>query len=804
MKDRLERRDDLDLWSVKLCGVCRMSWDFAWKHSLGAVLLGCAMTLPVGAQSDSPFDAPAETAPTLSPAERQELNSQSPLAKVPETPRQLFEAAVAMVDIGRTDLAQKYLMQVNSAALSEDELVEIRQVIGSPNLLRLESLPELEALVRPVVDRSNEALAQRAAEPRRVRSLLSDLGKSPEARAAALAELKNLGPYAVPTLLSEAITEKDTARLAEITSLCVAADAPAIPMFEAALQASEPVVQRIAAEALGRIGQSTANPDLEYLASAPQSDPAVRQAAQRALKLLTPPSRVAGRVAPGSQLDPLSLSRRLCDAARAKLAAPVPVVDPTAQTIRDWTWDPRQKRVVEQAVSPRRAADRAALRHATRAVELVPDDTQPKVVQKACELALQGPPESLFPPTDRQAAEEPPTTPQGLYISTDVWSQVLDLGLATQRPEIATRAVQALARQPETYAELNWSDARNPLYRALASGDPRVQLAAAESLCQRGPKHPYRGAPQVVENLRRLLDSEASRPMAVVGEVAADRAADISGMLRELGFDTLTAVSGREAFRAAAERNDVTLVVLHPNVIRWTLSETLANLRTDARTAHLPVVVYGPARLAPRFLRPAPGQPRVHYATYVETPDELRTQIGPVLDLALGRQLPEGQREELRARAIGLLRQIAEMKGTRVYDLAGMEDTLALAATDPQLAESAFRALASLGTRRAQSLLAESLINAPGEPVAPLVTQLLNEHIRQHGQFLTQSVLREVNTAIASARGDASTASPAAPATGGSSRPGSSVEIPLQGEPESIDGEVPADEVDENEPVGGQ
>ena len=790
MKDRLVRRDDPDLLSVKLCGVCRMSRDFAWKHGLGAVLLGCAMTLPVGAQSDSPFDAPAESAPALSPAELQELNSQSPLAKIPETPRQFFEAAVAMVDIGRTDLAQKYLMQVNSAALSEDELVEIRQVIGSPNLIRLEALPELEALVRPVVDRSNAALAQRAAEPQRVRSLLSDLGKSPDARAASLAELKNLGAFAVPTLLAEAIAEKNTARLAEITSLCTAADAPAIPMLEAALQSSEPVVQRIAAEALGRIGQSAANPDLEYLASAPQSDPVVRQAAQRALKLLTPPSRVAGRVAPGSELDPLSLSRRLCDAARAKLGEPVAATGPSAKTIRDWTWDPQQKRVVEQTVSPRRAADRAALRHATRAVELVPDDTQPRVVQKACELALAGPPESLFPPTDPQAAEEPPANPKGLYTSTDVWSQVLDLGLAAQRPEIATRAAQALSRQPETYAELNWSDPRNPLYRALASGDPRVQLAAAESLVQRGPKHPYRGAPQVVENLRRLLDSEASRPMAVVGEVAADRAADISGMLRELGFDTLTAVSGREAFRAAAERNDVTLVLLHPNVIRWTFSETLANLRTDARTAHLPVVVYGPGRLAPRFLRPAPGQPHVHYATYVESPDELRTQIGPVLDLALGRQLPEGQREELRARAIGLLRQIAEMKGTRVYDLAGMEDSLARAGTDPQLAESAFRALASLGTRRAQSLLAESLINAPGEPVAPLVTQLLNEHIRQHGQFLTQSVVREVNTAIASARGEASAASPAEPSQSGSPPPEPAAENPLEGESDAVEEEA--------------
>ena len=215
------------------------------------------------------------------------------------------DLAVAMIDINRPDLARKYLLQVNAAALSEDELVQIREAIGSPNLIRLEALPELEALVQPVVERSNGVFAKRAAQPQRVRSLLADLGKSPEVRAAALAELKNLGPLAVPTLLSAAVSEKDSARLAEITSLCAAADAPAIPMLEAGLTAPETVVQRISAEALGRIGKATANPDLEYLASAPQVDPAVSQAAQRTLKLLTPRSRTSGQVAPGSQLDPL-------------------------------------------------------------------------------------------------------------------------------------------------------------------------------------------------------------------------------------------------------------------------------------------------------------------------------------------------------------------------------------------------------------------------------------------------------------------------------------------------------------------
>ncbi|MFN8856214.1 MAG: HEAT repeat domain-containing protein [Planctomycetaceae bacterium] len=781
--------------------------EFAWnRHRLNALLLGCAITLPVRAQSDSPFDAPPEPAPALSPAELQELNSQSPLATVPKTPRQLFEAAVAMVDIGRTDLARKYLQQVTPGSLTDEQLTEIREAVGSPNLLRLEAIPELEALVQPLVERSNDVLRRRAAEPRRVQGLLADLGKTPEARATALAELKNLGPFAVPTLLASAVTEKDPARIADITTLCMSAGAPAIGPLEASLQAPEPVVQKIAAEALGRIGQSQqAIPDLEYLASGPDTDSAVRQASQLALRRLAPRPGPGGATAPGSHLDPLVLSRRLMAAAKTRLQEPLSDGTDPAAKISEWTWDRQKKSLVQQQVPARIAADRAALRHATRAVQLAPDDTHPQVVQRACELAAQGGPEYLFPPAGQSPA--PATDPQAPYTSTSVWSQVLDLGTALRRPEIAARAAQALAKQPETYNELNWSDPKNPLLQALGNPDPRVQFAAAESLVTRGPKHPYRGAPQVVEVLRRMLDSDASRPFAIVGEVAADRAADISGMLRELGFDTLTAVSGREAFRAASERSDVALIVLHPNVIRWTLSETVANLRYDTRTAHLPIVVYGPARLAPKFLKPVPGQHQLHYATYVETADELRTQVGPVIDAALGQTPPAGQREELRGRSIDLLRKIAEMKGTRVYDLTGLEEALAKAGTDPNLAESAFRALASLGTRRAQGLLAESLINAPGEPVAPLVTQLLNDHIRKYGQFLPRSILRDVNVSLASARGtDGSAPGPNQPPGpnsdgGGLSRqPGDTFENPLEGdtttEESSLD-DIPADQAGE-------
>ena len=92
--------------------------------------------------------------------------------------------------------------------------------------------------------------------------------------------------------------------------------------------------------------------------------------------------------------------------------------------------------------------------------------------------------------------------------------------------------------------------------------------------------------------LERALNN-GSIPAAVVVDPNEQRGGVIAGLVEQLGYRTEFVSTGREGFQIASERGDVELVVLNQNTIRWDLSATIANLRADARTSSIPIVVYG-------------------------------------------------------------------------------------------------------------------------------------------------------------------------------------------------------------------
>ena len=76
------------------------------------------------------------------------------------------------------------------------------------------------------------------------------------------------------------------------------------------------------------------------------------------------------------------------------------------------------------------------------------------------------------------------------------------------------RSVAALKvlGQIATLAQLKLNAPRpSPVVLALDYPDPRVQLAAASAILQADPKTPFRGAPRVVEVLRRSWPATAAR-----------------------------------------------------------------------------------------------------------------------------------------------------------------------------------------------------------------------------------------------------------------------------------------------------
>jgi hypothetical protein len=99
----------------------------------------------------------------------------------------------------------------------------------------------------------------------------------------------------------------------------------------------------------------------------------------------------------------------------------------------------------------------------------------------------------------------------------------------------------------------------------------------------------------VVPTLARFLPKQAL-PRAVVIDANPNRGSQLAGFLINLGYDSDLEVNGARGFEVAAEPADVEIILISYDLFgqHWSVNETLANLRSDSRTAAIPVFIYGP------------------------------------------------------------------------------------------------------------------------------------------------------------------------------------------------------------------
>lgn len=711
-----------------------MQREFLWcRTGLLASLLACCGVLPLVAQEEAG-----------APADFSERAARSPLASEPKTPAELLQAVVLMVDINRLDLAQEYLEQLVDQPLDDETLLALRDSVGTPTLLQIQQVPSLRNLIEPLIDKSDAAMLARAGDPERIAEMVRSLQGEPEDRSAALAELRALGPLAVPTLIG-IIASDDSQPLAdELGALLLEVGSSSIPMLQGALESSEPRVQAFAADLLGRLRSTRSIPDFWFLAFAPEIRDDVRTAAQQALL------RTVGSVGGGSGVRVTSpvtsddLVRRLNKAATDAFRRQTAFEAEPDGSVIDWTWDSDRGTVVAARVTPDQAAIREGSRHARRAVQLAPDQQRARVLDLGFALAREQASSQIFQPLSRQLND------QSLSAGPDIVSEVLREAETARRPEVAAAAADLLGQLQAPEALAGFPDRPAPVIAALDSTDPRVQFAAAQAVLRMEPRTAYRGARRVVDILKRAASS-GTRPHAIIVEISADRAAQVGGLVAELGFEPLVVLSGREAFKSAAERTDVELIVLHPNIIRWPLSETLANLQADPRTSRIPLVVHGPGRLADKFQRPRRGQPQVTYATLSGTPQDLAFQIQPILDQIRATAPTSAQQKQMRTEAFASLARIAADETNRIYDLAGIEDVLAWGVAEPELAATAIETLGKIGTRTAQNMLADMIVNSPGTENDRLARKALDAHVERNGLLLSKGLAARLRGETAAA-----------------------------------------------------
>lgn len=641
-------------------------------------------------------------------------------AKPPTTPLEFWDAADYLVRTGQAPLAVPYLNNFLKSDPADPVLLEIRDRYGIGSVLRLDDDPATKPLARPILDKLNAALRRNATDPARMARFIAALSKTKAEADYAVARLREAGPYAIPSLI-RAIADPSLTR--ETRSLVVVnlgqLERSVVPALVAALDHPDRTIGADVAHALGLIGDTRAIPFLTYPAASPEPS-ALRDAAREAL------ARLTGRP---FDLQPVTPVRLLADQAWRYHRHQVRFqTDPTE------VWIFEGDAPAPTTVSRTAAEALLGTRFAREALTLAPSDRSAQaamvslMLEKSVERHGIGP-VVVNDPSGAFAA----ALAAGPVVLTDVLKTAINDG----HGDLAATAALALSRVADRDAT-GTPDQASPLVAALSTPDRRVQYAAARALVEMNPSRPFVGSSRVVPVLSRFVTNRSFKAVILDGNL--NRANSVASTVKRIGFDTVVAPTGGEAFRLASETADVELILIDPTALQgtWNANDTLTNLRADARTAGIPVFFYGPLELRDRLRGLLTNFPRVGF---VVTPTD-PALTGSILERQLTgmgtRALSPAERDDLAQGAAGLLATVASRPNSPyAADLSAAEPFLAQALLIPSSAQSAAAVLGDVPGADAQRSLAGVVLD-PSRP-APLrlgAATSLSRSIQRFGPLL--------------------------------------------------------------------
>ncbi len=673
------------------------------------------------------------------PAASSPAAATSPLLSEPTTPDALFDAVVLMVDLARPELARLYMQNLLEANPDDVALLAMRDKHGPSVFLRLANLESLQPGSVTLLSRMNLAFARFANDTTRIDGLIGELSGPPSVRGAAILQLRSGGALVVPRLIETIGDVQDEATRELLVYTLTRLGSDVVPPLLGVLESRDANLRTTALEVLGRIGTRRTAEQLWHFAVDSGQPPGVRVAAAEAVSRLT-----LGTPRRASDLSRSTALRTLEQAARVRLAGGGRGVANEDGRVTAWQFDNTANLLKSTLADSDDVALHVGSRMAQQALSLSPENRrlQALVVSLVLTRSRMRTPWTESLPRGEGTAFDAALLAGGAVVNESL-RDALASGLATTAAA-TLEVMRSLANRHDLHARGGRSA---PLTAALNYPDPRVQFAAAMAIVETDPNGSFRGASRVVQVLARALES-TDMPRAVVSGPKPERVSALAGLVSQSGFETRITSSGRDAFRAAAERGDVQLVVLDANVIQWGLSETVANLRADARTAGIPIAVVGDEIRIAAVERMIVRDPLMVYLQRPANLKGLRDQLNPFLRGLATEPLSAAERGEIQRASVDLLVYLADGRRSSVFDLRPAEAGLHLAIQVPELADGAVYALAAIATTTAQDRLSTTLLQPDlAVGIRARAAALLAFHIQKHGVLLSKARVEELRTA---------------------------------------------------------
>ncbi|MCP4169584.1 MAG: hypothetical protein GY758_02285, partial [Fuerstiella sp.] len=211
------------------------------------------------------------------------------------------------------------------------------------------------------------------------------------------------------------------------------------------------------------------------------------------------------------------------------------------------------------------------------ATSIRPDDEAAMASQLVAEITEQSWP-TVWPGQINIPATGDPAEPGAVDVAA------LRLALQTKN----TASVFGVLSRPESAAILKHYP--KLLRSCMLFPSSRVRLLTAGIAHSYHISSPYTAA-MIASGIEGL-----ETPEAVVIDSGGGDSPTTAAVLIEAGYTATAATSGRSGFEAATRQLHCELILVQSNCLRWSLSDTIANLRADYRTCNTPIIIYGPER----------------------------------------------------------------------------------------------------------------------------------------------------------------------------------------------------------------
>ena len=678
--------------------------DFRRLRLSGLLLLGTLTSSAVRAE-----EPPSGTVPPTPPLSAAAKIIQ---ASNPTTPLKLIEAIDQLVTLGEMGLAKQYAQRLGQQddPNSNIDLIAIGDRLGPVPLLRIANNTELDSAAQSFCKKILAAVRQRDTEPGHLNTLAKiAVGTEPQSRRDALAKMRVAGPAAVSPLVIILMNGSPVEQAAARRALVYLGD-QTVPLLLAVLETENEELRTNVLSVLSSIAHPASADDIRITMLVPQDIIKVKKTSRQVQKSIR--NYLLGRtVIPSFLGDQNTL----------------------------WEWNDKQSTLLHREASPSLLAAQTAYRLA-RALSRASSEDKHVLLEAAALLQFEklngGLDQQLNDNVLSQIGELIDRQKQNMEV-LDVIEAVFELALEQGYVPVAIGAAELLAQKSLTQEEgasliARRGAAPHPLITAANHQDRRLRMAACNAILALSEMHPFVGTSIVSDALSYFAASQGKRRVLIADNRASRRRA-MASMLKEAGYVSDVYPTGRMAIAAAQRQPDYIAAFISFTIGPRTIQDILHELRTDSKTAGLPIAVLVDPRNEAQAENLLADDPLASVFFMPENALMAGQDMEKLIRLAGDRFVTEKERLQQAKVAIGVFGKLMQ-QAEDSYNPAAWESILVKSITLEELASNATDVLSQLKTPSAQRILVEAASN----PHLPMATRKISakaftQSIAKHG-----------------------------------------------------------------------